>query len=183
MPRSMRLLQLASFLLVLFGCRMEPEEYNPPFFFDFESDAELNEVRWECHQSLTLSSDFVTHGDSSLKIELYPSNPDPGLKLVDFDVNWSAYHSLQFDLFNPQSASLDLRVLIDDQDYHVGPVDRFETHLTLPPGASHHLIPFDSLRTSGSGRRLDLTSIEKVYWLLPQIETKTTLYFDYLHLQ
>ena len=174
---------LSCLLLWWCGCRQAPAEEHPPFYFDFEHDVELGQAKWECHQALALSAEFATHGDSSLKLELYPSHPSPGLKLVDFDLDWSGHESFHFDAFNPQNTSLCLQVLIDDQDYHGEYADRFEARFVLPPGRSHHLLPLDRLVTSGTKRHLNLKSIEKVYLLLPELVAKTPLYFDYLHLQ
>ncbi len=155
----------------------------PHFFFDFENDADLNATKWECHQLLQLSAEHTTHGDSSLKLEMYPSSPYPGLKIVDFDLDWSSHRAFHFDVFNPQSDSVDLHIRIDDQDYHPEFGDRFNTRIMLPPGASHHILNFEHLVTSGSGRRLNLKSIEKVYLFLAHPAVKTTLYFDYLYLE
>jgi hypothetical protein len=160
-----------------------PAEVHRSFLFDFEVTTELNAARWECHQLLYLSAEYVTHGDSSLKIEMFPSGLHPGLKLVDFDLDWSNYNSFHFDAFNPQSDSVCLHIRIDDQDYYPEFADRFNSRVALPPGASHHVVHFDEVVTSGTNRRLDFSSIEKVYLFMTQPKEKTILYFDYLHLE
>ena len=91
----MRDLALATVVIFFFiACTDQmPQE---KILFDFETDADLDQIRWKCFTLFSLSDNHVTHGNSCLKMELYPSNW-PGLA-PRLDVNdWRAFDYLAFD--------------------------------------------------------------------------------------
>lgn len=169
------------FLSLILGCT-RPERQQRPFYFDFEQESELDDLHWECHQLYTLSREHATHGARSLKVELFPS-PYPGLKIRKFQPDWSDYTSLRFDVFNPTADTLSLRIRIDDQYKHPQYDNRYNDSIALPPGLVHCVLPFEKFVTSGSHRRLNLQSIEALYFFLVNPQNKVVLYFDYLRLE
>ena len=168
---------LVLILALATACQTKPAS----FIFDFETERDLDALHWSCKTLFSLSDQHVTSGKKSLKMVLYPS-PYPGLTLDNFNYNWSEYESLVFDVYNPDNTPLNLTVRIDDRKdppYS----DRANTTFILNPGANHISIPLNGLITSGTGRRLDLSRIEKVILFLVQPTKKQILYLDHLRLE
>ena len=163
-------------LLCQAGCQTQN-----PFFYDFETEAALDTFNWKCKTLFTLSDKHVTSGQKSLKLELYPS-PYPGIMLKSFHPDWSGNKTLRFDIYNHERIPLDLGIRIDDikkPSY----VNRYNNTVSLDPGANRISIPLNALVTSGTNRRLNLLSIEKIILFLVQPEEKRTLYLDNVHLE
>ncbi len=149
--------------------------------FDFESDSELDQLEWKCHTLYSLSDEHLTHGRKSLRIELYPSDY-PGLTPILKENDWSGYGALCFDAYNPQKSVLPMIVRIDDQRQYSIYEDRFNKKVPLRPGMNHISIPLNTLLTSGTRRRLNVTSISRVLFFLPHPSERIVLYLDYLRL-
>ena len=163
-------------LLILTGCRTRS-----PFFYDFETEANLDTLYWKCKTIFALSDKHVTSGQKCLKMELYPS-PYPGITLNNFNSDWSKHDTFKFDIYNPEKISLRLTIRIDDSD-NPAYNDRYNKTVTLNPGENHISIPLNSLATSGTNRKLNLLSIEKVILFLVQPKEKRTLYLDNMRLE
>ena len=148
---------------------------------DFETDADLDRVHWQCRTLLSLSSEHATSGEQSLKIALFPADY-PGLSLKLDEHNWSRFGSIVFDILNPQNEALDLTVRIDDRPDYPDYDDRYNGRHTLLPGSNHLSIPLDSLRTSGSGRPLNLKTIRRFLFFLVDTREIYRLYVDNIRL-
>ena len=162
------------------GCGPHDPRNRQPFAFDFETDADLDRVHWECGEIFSLSDTFATHGERGLRLEIL-SGKYPGLKFFKFDPDWSGYRALVFDVFNPQPQELTLHVRVDDR--RQAPAgDRYNGVLYLPPGVSQQRLVLDSLRTR-HGRLLRRQHIESVYLFLVQPQERVVLFFDYVRLE
>jgi hypothetical protein len=150
--------------------------------FDFESDSELDRFHWECHTLFSLSDEHSTHGEKSLKVELFPSDY-PGLtpKLASND--WKGYNTFSFDVYNAQHIAIPLTVRIDDSKDYPDYPDRYNKTFHLRPGANTVSIPMDTLVASGTKRNLDLQMIYKVLIFVAKPNERIVLYFDYFHLK
>jgi len=148
---------------------------------DFESDAVLDRVHWDCHTLMSLSDRHVTHGKSSLRLELYPS-PYPGLapKLTDRD--WRGYEELILDVFSVGEEEVHLTVRIDDRDRTPEYKDRYNKRFVLKTGMNQIKIPLTTLVTSGTHRKLELDGIRKLLLFTVNPKQKTVLYVDYVRL-
>jgi len=169
-------------LLALAGC-----EAQPPFGCDFEREADLDALSWECGRLFSLSDRHVSSGRSSLRAELHPSPPGadgdyPGLAFSGFDPDWSEAEALTADVFLAEKEPVRLVVRIDDRGDSPPYADRFNRAFPLSPGPNRIEIPLGGLRTSGTGRALDLRRITAVYFFLVRPERKVTLYFDRIRL-
>lgn len=149
--------------------------------FDFESDAELDQVQWKCYTLFSLSKKHATHGTKSLKMELYPSDY-PGLtpKLAIND--WRKFKAIGFDVYNPEKKETAIVIRIDDQKEHPDYADGYNKRFVLKPGPNHIRIPLDSLITSGTNRQLNLETIYKFIIFMVQPQKKYVLYIDYIQL-
>lgn len=149
--------------------------------FDFESDAELDRLHWKCPVLLSLSDEHVTHGNRSLKLELYPSDY-PGLNPMLEANDWRGYKALCFDIYNPGEKEIRVSVRIDDQEDHPDYKNRYNKRFILQPGMNDIRIPLHTLMTSGTQRQLDIKKIHRILIFLARPERKVVLYVDYIRL-
>lgn len=148
---------------------------------DFESEADLDRVKWQCHTLFSLSEENHTHGNRSLRIELYPS-AYPGMTF-DLPVhNWSSYKFLSLDIYNPREEVISLAMRIDDRKKSPEFNDRYNQSFPLKPGMNHLRIPLSTLVTSGTRRVLNLKNICRCMLFMVQPGKKYILYLDYVHL-
>lgn len=148
---------------------------------DFESVSDLDLLYWSCHVLYSLSDEHATHGSTSLKLELYPSDY-PGFVPELTKKDWSGYQELSFDIYNPQEIPIRIGVRVDDQKKYPGFKDRYNKGFVLNPGINQIHIPFDTLVTSGDGRYLDLKKIYRFFIFMARPDKRTVLYLDYIRL-
>lgn len=149
--------------------------------FDFESEEELEQIHWQCHTLLSISNEHFSHGNNSLKMELFPSKY-PGLAPKLSNNNWKGYSALQFNIFNPQLNEIHITVRIDDRKNYPSYEDRYNKGFTIKPGMNQINIPLNSLITSSTKRWLNLKEIYRLLLFTNRLETKITLYIDYIRL-
>jgi len=152
-----------------------------PLVLDFESDSELDRFHWKCHTLFSLSDDHVSHGQKSLKLELYPSDY-PGLEPKLDNNDWRGYKAFRFAVFNPQEKEIRLTIRIDDSLDHLQYEDRYNKTLSLKPGINQIRLSLDRLTTTGRDRKLDLENIYRVLMFVANPQEKIVLYFDYIRL-
>jgi len=149
---------------------------------DFETDTDLDRIHWQCRTLFSLSSEHVTSGEHSLKMELFPADY-PGLTLKLDDHDWSRFGNVVFDIFNPQTEMLDLTVRIDDRPDYPDFEDRYNGRHTLLPGSNRLSIPLNSLRTSGAGWPLNLKTIRRFLFFLVDTREIYSIYVDNIRLE
>lgn len=164
--------------LLVICCGTVPKER---VLFDFESDSELDRFHWRCHTLFSLSDQHVTNGERSLRLELYPSDY-PGLAPMVDRNDWRGYKTLCFDIYNTEETELQLTVRIDDRKDYPDYRDRYNENFSIQPGMNHMRIPFDSLLTSGTSRKLELGKIHRVLMFMVNPEKKVVLFVDYIRL-
>jgi hypothetical protein len=180
MMRSRICLICGLMLAAMFGCAKH--DPNPFIFADFESDSELDHFEWECHTLFALTPEHATHGKFALKLDLFPSEY-PGLQTQLSRKDWRPYKSLSLDIYNPQFETVNLTIRIDDRADDPDYGDRFNHGLELNPGVNKTAIPLEKLITSGTGRKLDLSTIHKLLFFLVDPKEKRELFFDYIRLE
>ena len=166
-------------LLILMGCVQGPS--GERVLFDFESDAELDRFHWRCHTLFSLADKQATHGEKSLRLELYPSDY-PGLAPKLRENDWRGYKGFRFDVYNPNKEEVRITVRIDDRRDYPNYADRYNKSFILKPGMNRMKIPLDTLVTSGTDRKLNLKEIYRVLIFMTRPERRVVLYVDYLRL-
>jgi len=167
------------FILSLFTCSGgRPEQF---ILSDFESDADLDKVQWQCHTLFSIADENATHGHSSLRLELYPS-AYPGIAFELPLRDWRSYNMLSLDIYNPQGEEISLAVRIDDRKEFPQFDDRYTESFSLKPGMNHLRIPLDSLATTGTGRCINLKTIYRCLIFMAQPQKNNILFLDYVHL-
>lgn len=161
------------------GCwRASPAER---VLFDFENEADLDRMHWQCFTLFAHAPEHATRGARSLKMSLYPS-PWPGWAARFERQDWRPFTTLAFDLFNPTARPVAVSVRIDDRRDYPEYDDRYNQQFVLQPGANGLAIPFDALVTSGAQRPLELKRIRRLMIFMPSPQTKQVLYLDNVRL-
>ncbi len=168
--------------LLFFGCTKPP-----PFHYDFETEADLDALPWQCRLIFSLSEEHATTGKQCLKMAYFPNQPSakpgfPGLSLIGFNPNWQNSSLLTADIFNPSDEPLTIGLRIDDKPDPPFD-DRFNTELHLKPGANQISIPTAVLATSDKKRNLNLGSIRSVSLFYIKPESSQTLFLDNIKLE
>ena len=149
--------------------------------FDFEEDAELDRMHWQCFSVFSLSPEYASHGDMALKMELYPS-AWPGWSPKLDRTDWRDFTAVAFDIYNPQQHDVRLTVRIDDRKDYPDYAARYNRGFVLKPGPNAIVIDFDSLVTSSGNRPLDLKKIYRFLIFMASPPEKHVLYLDYVRL-
>ena len=165
--------------LLLSGCK---KENNERILFDAESDQELDRLHWQCKTMFFISSEHVTHGSHSLKMELYPSDY-PGVSFRLSSRDWRGYNTLAFDIYNHHETETTLTIRIDDHKDANNYADRFNKNVVLHPGQNRIRIPLSSVVTSGSKKPLNLKTITSLVLFISSPMQRRILNLDYLRLE
>jgi len=147
------------------------------FLNDFESEADLDRLRWRCFVAYSLSHRRATHGETCLRMELHPS-PYPGLYPIVREKDWSRFRVLCFDVFNPAEESLSVTVRVDDREDDPPYGDRYNQGFLLKPGLNRVRIPLVEMRCSGTRRPIDLTRIHNFCLFVEKPERIHVLFVD-----
>ncbi|MDA3915453.1 MAG: hypothetical protein PF690_00565 [Deltaproteobacteria bacterium] len=170
---------LALGLSLLISCtKTTPHEF---ILYDFESESVLDDIHWKCHTLYSLSNLHAVHGKKSLKLEMFPSSYpglSPSLKYHD----WEGYKSFCFEVYNPLSENISLVLRVDDKKQAQEYSERYNKSFTIVPGPNSVRIPFNTLKTSKTGRPLELENIDRFLVFMSHPDKKHVLYLDYFRL-
>jgi predicted MPP superfamily phosphohydrolase len=160
--------------------RMKPSKTG--MLFDFENEAELNLLDWECDKWFELSPMHATSGRYSLKMTLPPGRY-PGVNFERIYSDWSNYRFLKMDLYNPAEDPFTLHVRIDDKNSGWDYADRSDTDFEVRTGKNSISIPLDSIKTNLKPRPLNLRKIERLMVFIPDNAIKREFYLDDVRLE
>jgi predicted MPP superfamily phosphohydrolase len=155
---------------------------NQNVLFDFESEKELKQLNWECHKWFELSGENATSGKYALKVNL-PTGQYPGIIFQDIRNDWSGFHYLRMDVFNPAKERINFHIRIDDYKGGVEYANRFDTNFELKQGRNQISIPLDSIKTNLHHRPLNLRRIKRVIVFLMNNTKPRELYLDHIRLE
>jgi len=154
---------------------------NSKILFDFESEEDLKRLNWECQKWFELSEKNVTSGKYCLKVVL-PPGEYPGINFHEIRRDWSEFHSLRMDIFNPAEEKVNLCIRIDDKKSGSEYANRFDTVFELKQGINQISIPTDSIRTNMHRRPLNLKQIKRIIVFIMGNKKQRELYFDNIRL-
>jgi hypothetical protein len=174
-----KLIVILAALLCVSACQKALDEKT--VLFDFESDTELDQLRWSCHTLFSLSGDHATRGSKSLKMELFPS-AYPGLVIGLPASNWSSYGEVCFDAYNPMDQSVRIEIRIDDRKDSPNYGDRYNKSFVLERGSNRIVIPLETVTSSGTNRPLNLGRIYRLFIFMNHPVQKTVLFVDNISL-
>lgn len=169
-------------VLELIECGRQRQEF--PLVASFERTREL--AAWTSHGA-TISCDttWASHGTQSMQISSL-SEHQPGAVMVWPIRDWSAYSTLQFELFNPQSRNVTVGITISDDD-HVRnlwePSDRFNWSVELMPLEVKTVsISLQDVASSPLTRMMNLTQLSNLNIFMTNATPESKLYVDGIHL-
>lgn len=154
-----------------------------PLLADFEAAAELD--RWEGNADLSVSRDFVSHGDFSLKVDL---NTDrySGTFLRYFPEDWRNFKVLTFDLYNPSEEDLRLTCRVHDR-FHADSgnayTDRFNRTFSIPPGWTQIDLSLEQIADAPKDRLLDLEYVAGMGLFVTEQNEPKAFYLDHVRLR
>lgn len=174
---------LAAWLLIGTACTADS---NPgkkeTTLFDFETEAELDLLHWECGAFMERDAQHAASGQYSLRVEMYPNGEYPGFK-AGFAEGWQGYKRLSIDIYNPGDEEIKFSYRIDDRNDNPPFADRANGHVMLRPGRNTFSLDLENLKTSGTDRRLALQKISSLGLFVHQPPRKLVLYLDRVRLQ
>ena len=174
---------LAAWLLLGTACTTDS---NPgkkeTTLFDFETEAELDLLHWECGAFMERDAQHAASGQYSLRVEMYPNGEYPGFK-AGFAEGWQGYKRLSIDIYNPGDEEIKFSYRIDDRNDNPPFADRANGHVMLRPGRNTFSLDLENLKTSGTDRKLDLQGISSLALFVHQPQKKLVLYLDRVRLQ
>lgn len=165
--------------------RPEQGFYNAPYagsLFDFESDAEMERLNWECHKWFERSSHNATSGEYSLKVFL-PPGQYPGINFQEINPDWSKYQIFKMDVFSPSNEKIIFHIRIDDKKSGWEYATRYDKNFELRQGMNQISIPTNSIKANIYSRLLDLKNIKRFQIFIPNSQKKTELYIDNIRLE
>lgn len=149
---------------------------------DFESENELQHLAYQCHTWFEIDNRYATSGSRSLRVELYPPAQYPGLRFKDLKRQWKGIKQVRLDIYNPDSADIFLIFRIDDRPDNPPYSDRVNYSFILRPGLNKVVLDLASLKTSGTGRHLDIEKINKFMFFVSHPQKPLTIFVDNIRL-
>jgi len=168
--------------LLLLGLSCADPSPRSGVLYDFETDADLDRIVWNCHTRFSLSTEHASSGSRSLRCD-FGEFRYPGISFHDFPADLGDARSISIDLFNDSTSPINLVVRIDDADSGSDHDNRYNGSFLLRPGATSVVIPLEEVRNAPEGRKLDLSKIEQFLIFLYQIEEPVTIYVDRIALK
>jgi uncharacterized protein len=150
--------------------------------FDFESEEDLKRLNWECGKWFELSEKNATSGKYCLRVIL-PPGKYPGINFQEIRHDWSEFHSLRADIFNPGEETVNLCIRIDDKESGSEYANRFDTVFELKQGINQISIPTNSIKTNIHRRPLNLKRIKRVIVFVMDNSKQRELYLDNIRLE
>lgn len=150
--------------------------------FDFETEEELELLNWSCHKWFEMSEKHATSGQHSLQVTI-PPGEYPGIYFKDVEKDWSAYHYLKLDVYNPEAEPIKFHIRVDDKTDGWEYADRFDRNFNIAKGMNHISIPLEGVKANITPRSLDLKNIERFMLFIPGNDRKRTFYIDNIRLE
>ncbi|MBN2294334.1 MAG: VanZ family protein [Pirellulales bacterium] len=164
---------------VLTDCIIQQRDW--PMLASFERQLEL--IRWKVLDTrIARTSEHVTHGKSSLRVE-FDKTDNPTIASGSLPNNWAGEKELAFDVTIDNGPEVELLVKVFDVDHKCGdPTNDFEKIFRLEPGTHEIEIPLVDVANGPAGRKLDLSRITELQFILINPDRPRVLYFDNIRL-
>jgi len=142
----------------------------PDMLSDFEA-MKVWDISPEEGFSLSLSKDYVTEGEYSLKV-VYPKRKLPSINTKKLERKWDEYELFSFDVYNPQQEKIDFAIRLDDDQKR-----RVKINYPLGSGWNHVQVPREDI-----AGEINAHHISRVVLFLKKPDKRVTLYFDNMRL-
>lgn len=152
-----------------------------PVISGFENPGDI--TRWD--GDLEISSEFVTQGQGSLKVNLGTQRYAKAA-LRKFFGDWRHHRQLAFDIYNPDAEPLAMTLRVHDAQHERGRhlhVDRFNTRLMVEPGWNYYRFELKAIENSPRQRKMDMQLIRGVEIYAVRLPRPRVIYLDNLRLE
>ncbi|MES2675045.1 MAG: hypothetical protein V4660_12450 [Pseudomonadota bacterium] len=149
---------------------------NFPILANFESSIDAHGWKGNVERIKTTNNS----GDYSLKVHLN-TEKYAGVAFTEFYNSWQGYATLSFDLYNPESQSIDLVIRISDLKHELGNndrTDRFNKKLHITHGWNHIEIPVAAIQQAPSTRELEMDAITSLVIFSTRLAIAQDIYVD-----
>lgn len=109
-----------------------------------------------------------------------------GVSLHNFPSDWRRYDHFIIDLYNPQDHPLQMTLRINDMEHDLGNNDyhdRFNTRLTLAPGANRFELDLNNIRTAPEGRSMNMKAVRRLILFTVGLSEPKTLFLRDIRLE
>ncbi|PLY02344.1 MAG: hypothetical protein C0622_05685 [Desulfuromonas sp.] len=151
-----------------------------PQLSGFESRLEAG--RWIGSTRRSVSHDVHFAGDASLKVEL-TTQIYSGFRLRGAPPDWRGYHSVAFQIFNPDPQPLTLYFRIVDRAFNFKHVDSYNDSFELEPGWNGIEVALADVEKGPRGRLLDLSQVFEMLFYVKKLDSPRIIYLDEVRLQ
>lgn len=148
---------------------------------DFESDADLDNLFWECRHRFERSTERVDQGQWALKATL-PMEKYPGVEIRNLPRDWRHFDKLALWVYYDSNKPIQALLRIDD-DFHWDDFGRrANINLVLEPGENFIEIPIAEIMNNPRKRKLNLLHIYRMILFLIAPNQPEVLYLDNVRL-
>lgn len=156
------------FAIYLFASCKGNSSPNEQILYDFEDDMELNEIDFKCKTRFEISHKYKKNGESSLKMEFYPTDGIVGFILKPKMMS-PKFNKLSFWVYNPEGSITYLNVKASSKNAEV-----LKKQIGIAPGNNEI-----SLVLKENLRGLKRNYIDSIALYLIDNKHIKTLYFDF----
>ena len=107
----------------------------------------------------------------------------PGLRVIEPKPDWSAFTSLNIELYSEHSNSFDLVIRVHDKTHDFEFRDRFNKSFIVEPGLNTFRISLADIRLAPSGREMDMTAIAEIILFAVKPQDELIFYVGKLWLE
>jgi len=155
---------------------LEDGPKRPRVLYDFEDNGQLDTLSWKCGTLYKRVQKHPSSGRYSLMVEMYPGIEWPGFGIRVKD-GWQGYNLLSLHVYNPYSRPIAMSYRIDDRTCPSF-ADRVNGRISLRPGPNNITFDLKKLKTSGTGRRLNLKDIRCFLMFMHRPDHKVRIFID-----
>lgn len=182
LPQRAKLaLVVASIAIAAMAMRAESERPMDGVVMDFEDDAQLERLVWQCPIAMETTAPISGRGRRALLVHLKPGLY-PGVEIHDPPGDWRDGDALEFTVAAPAAEGDTLHLRIDDADSREDYDRRYEGRIRLAGGPQLVRIPLSEIAAAPAKDPLDLSRITKIVIYLYRSDRDVDMTIDDIRL-
>lgn len=124
----------------------------------------------------TLTSGEYTAGKQRVSQLILDTGSYSGVSVVEPYPDWSAFKTLQLQIYSAQMQAFDLVIRIHDSQHNHDHADRFNQSLTLLPGNNTFRIPLSDIERAPRARDMNLRQIASIQLFAVNLDNPVKFY-------
>ncbi len=182
LPQRAKLaLVIAAIAIGAMAMRAESERPMAGVVTDFEDDAQLERLVWQCQIAMETTAAISGRGRRALLVHLTPGLY-PGVEIHDPPGDWRDGDALEFTVAAPSAAGEMLHLRIDDADSREDYDRRYEGRIRLAGEPQLVRIPLAEIAAAPAKDPLDLSRITKIVIYLYRLDRDVEMTIDDIRL-